>query len=86
MRKADRERVVNGIETLVQLQQEILAAVTREVAPAGVESSDSELQCALCGRSRGEVAQVIKGKHGAVCGECIERASDVLAGIRAGTR
>jgi ClpX C4-type zinc finger len=85
MRKADRQRVVNGIETLVQLQQEILAAVTREPAPAEADASDPELSCALCGRSRGEVPQIIKGKQGAVCGECVERASDVLAGIRAGT-
>jgi ClpX C4-type zinc finger len=85
MRKADRQRIVNGIEKLVQLQQEILTTMTPEIAPAGVEAPDSELRCALCGRSRAEVQQVVKGKHGAVCGECIERASDVLAGIKAGT-
>jgi len=86
MRKAERQRIVDGLEKLVQLQQENLALMKRVLPLPEVEDSDPELRCALCGRSREAVRQMIKGTQGAICGECIERSSDILAGIKAGAQ
>lgn len=37
-----------------------------------------EKYCFLCGKSKNEVAMLLEGKHGAVCGDCVYKALEVL--------
>jgi hypothetical protein len=43
---------------------------------------DATLLCSFCGKSEGQVAQLIAGPGPAICDECVHLCNEVLAGRR----
>lgn len=55
--------------------------------PAGsgsaIQHADPVLRCSFCGKSQDEVDDLVAGPTVFICGECIDRAHDIVVAARA---